>query len=655
MTNAKKVGKRLVSSVMAIIVCLALLMGATFAWFTDGESSDGNLIKSGVLNVTASWAEGTSDPASASWTSFEDGAIFKHENWEPGYTVARHVRIANEGSLALKYQVDIVPNSAVSELADVIDVYFVNPAVQVSNRAQIESEYFVGTLADLIAENDGAAHGVLLPEGLVASNANEVVGSVSGTIVLKMQESAGDKYQGTYLCTDFSIVVIATQYTYEQDDFGADFDENAEYKVPVSTAGALFSAIDKGEDVLLTSPLTVDSAMTSLMKARSGVSTFALAEDTEVITKDAYIDGNGITIYRSKELADKPIFQVADGYSLTLENITLDGGAVWGGDIDPTLCRGTVNKGMTTTGSIIALGKNSHVTLEEGAIVQNNDGQVAIHPNTRVGSTITVNGGEIINNHSAAGAIWGGGEITLNAGKISYNHGGIGGAIRAVTNIGTLLTMNGGEMNHNKSDDVGGAIWAGTSRSNNVYVLNGGEMAYNYSCKTGGAMYPGYYETVKIGGTFKMHDNDCAEDLGKAIRFYTYSSFYMTGGEIYNNGNKGNSIFLNNNTASITGGKIVDNFGYNGGLGLTWGNGQVDGVITYNLATNHNTAYLAKEFSTLKFSVNENNANFVNFNFKPASDYVYVEGDEDKLVCMNEGYETYWDATTKTFRLAQSK
>ena len=49
--------------------------------------------------------------------------------------------------------------------------------------------------------------------------------------------------------------------------------------------------------------------------------------------------------------------------------------------------------------------------------------------------------------------------------------------------------------------------------------------------------------------------------------------------------------------------------------------------------------------------MNESASNFSKFNFKPASGYVYTEGDEAKLVCMNPGYETYWDATTSTFRL----
>ena len=381
---------------------------------------------------------------------------------------------------------------------------------------------------------------------------------------------------------------------------------------------------------------------------------FALTQ-AYTITEDTVINGNGYTITRADGnplMRSTPhtgvMMTVAAGTTVELTDVILDGGAVWTGEINPVLQRGTVNSGITATGALVSTEANATIILGEGAVLQNNDGANAVNLGTRIGAKLIINGGEIINNSSAAGAIWGGGEIVLNSGKVNSNYGGIGGAIRVVTNIGTVLTMNGGEMNHNYSAGNGGAIWAGASRSNNVYVLNGGEMAYNYSATTGGAIYAGHYETVKIGGTFKMHHNSAPAH--GAIRFHDHASLVMTGGEIYENG--ANSLFLYNNSATITGGKISDSFGYSGGLGLTWGEAEVDGVISYNLFTNHNTAYLAENFNKLSFFVNEGNANFANFNFKPAAGYTYTEGDEAKLVCMNDDYKTVWNADAGVFKLA---
>jgi hypothetical protein len=61
-------------------------------------------------------------------TEASAGPIFNYDKWEPGYSVARHIKISNEGSLALKYKLTITANGEVSELADVIDVYYVDPA-----------------------------------------------------------------------------------------------------------------------------------------------------------------------------------------------------------------------------------------------------------------------------------------------------------------------------------------------------------------------------------------------------------------------------------------------------------------------------------------------------------------------------------------------
>jgi len=615
--NTKKTTKRaLLLSVLSLLLCISMLVGSTFAWFTDSVVSANNIIKSGNLDVEMMWANGKEDPATVTWKDASKGPIFNYTLWEPGYTEVRHVKISNEGTLALKYQLSIAANGEVTELAKVIDVYYIDPAVQIPNRAALANMQPMATLDGALANLKQTAYGELLP-----GEAHTV------TIALKMQETAGNEYQNLSIGSDFAVTLLATQLTYESDSFDNQYDKDAAVDyIPVSNQNELKIALaNKEPKILLTKNIEVDEMLN--------------------VAADTVINGAGFTISRAG-YADT-VLTVKPNVSLTLESVTVDGGAVWAGAVDPVLQRGTQNNGITATGALVATEAKATVTLNKGAVLQNNAGANAVNLGTRAGCKLIINGGEIINNASAAGAIWGGGEIVMNSGKVNSNYGGIGGAIRVVTNVGTVLTMNGGEMNHNYSADVGGAIWAGGTKSNNDYVLNGGEMAYNYSPVAGGAMYAGHYETVKIGGDFKMHDN--AAPAYGAIRFHDHASFQMTGGEIYDNG--ANSLFLNNNSASITGGKITDSFGYSGGLGLTWGEAEVDGVITYNLSTNHNTAYLAEEFNTLKFTVNEADEHFANFNFKPAAGYTYTEGDEAKLVCMNPGYSTYWDAATSTFRL----
>ena len=657
MTKQHSLKRSLIASAIILCVCFTSLIGTTFAWFTDSATSGSNVIEAGTLDIVLEYWDGDSwEDAEGVVLEFQKAGNYNGVEadvlWEPGCTYELpKIRVRNEGNLAAKILIRMNGIEGDEKLLEAITLKntitnIPQTVLDGSFGAQL-AQFNNATIDLMYGTPDGTIifDWSLMGQGHVSSNSGHTDTSPEFTISGHMDELAGNEYQGLMI-HGISITVLASQEVYEYDSNGREYDKYAplpdveEPAVAVSNAKYLAKAIEDGETNLeLSNDIVISEAIE--------------------ISDDVTINGNGYTFVRSMgvtpfslnapEVYTGAVFTVKNGATLTLEDVVVDGGAVWAGEFNPVLQRGTVNEGVTSTGALVVTEANSTIVLNEGAILQNNDGANAVNLGTRTGGKLIINGGEIINNHSAAGAIWGGGEITLNSGKINGNHGGIGGAIRVVTNIGTVLTMNGGEMNHNYSDGNGGAIWAGTSSSNNVYVLNGGEMAYNYSASTGGAIYAGYYETVKIGGTFKMHDNSCSADIGAEIRFHDHASLVMTGGEV--SSKYENALYLNNNSTSITGGKITGNFGYSGGLGLTWGDAEVDGVINFGLATNHNTAYLAAEFGTLKFTVNESAANFAQFNFKPAADYTYTEGDEAKLICMNEGYETYWDAEAGLFKL----
>ena len=209
----KRTKTKLVSSIVTLLICFAMLIGSTFAWFTDSVTSSGNIIKSGTLDVEMYWADGTKAPDSTTWADASTGAIFNYDKWEPGCVEVRHIKIANEGTLALKYQIKIVANGEVSDLADVIDVYYVDPAVQVSDRAQLTDANKLGTLTQVLANISTTASG-----NLKATEKHTI------TLALKMQESAGNEYQGLSIGTDFKVVLMATQDNVEEDAFDENYD-----------------------------------------------------------------------------------------------------------------------------------------------------------------------------------------------------------------------------------------------------------------------------------------------------------------------------------------------------------------------------------------------------------------------------------------------
>ncbi len=213
MTRRKSTKRALLLSALALLTCVSMLVGTTFAWFTDSVTSSGNIIKSGTLDIEMYWADGTEAPDSANWNDASQGAIFNYDLWEPGYTEVRHIKIENKGSLALKYQVNIVANGEVTDLADVIDVYYVDPAIQVANRTDLANAPKLGTLTEVLANINTTASGDL------EAGKNHTI-----TLALKMQETAGNEYQNKSIGADFSVQLLATQLDFEEDSFDKNYD-----------------------------------------------------------------------------------------------------------------------------------------------------------------------------------------------------------------------------------------------------------------------------------------------------------------------------------------------------------------------------------------------------------------------------------------------
>ncbi len=309
--------KTLVVSLVAIVICFTMLLGTTFAWFTDSVTSSNNIIASGSLDVNAYWMEGDKDPTDENnWIEFNGEPIFNNSNWESGHVEAKHLKIANEGTLAFKYQLHIVPNGSISPLADVIDVYFSLNAQATDRDTITNSNNIIGTLADVIAESDGAVHGILLPEGAQPNNANEVAGSVTASMAFKMRENVGNEYQGLSIGSNFDIQIIATQYSFEEDTFGNDYDADAEYPEFVST----YVPANTTEDTTLT---IGDVSVTIPAGAQAGsyrLEVADLTEQTNAETNETTLSMN-VSLFNGNEKASGETYPVAINVGV-LKNIT---------------------------------------------------------------------------------------------------------------------------------------------------------------------------------------------------------------------------------------------------------------------------------------------------------------------------------------------
>ena len=217
-------------NVLIVVLCIAMCVGATFAFFTSSVISSNNKVKSGRLNVDLQvLTKGTEDD----WVSIKkdkDPIFGKDLLWEPGYTAVKILRVVNSGDLAIKWEARYTSENEVTDLAKVIDVYLLRsetPIQYPTQRADLASwddwNDPVGTLDQFINNISDILKGELAG----TEDANNPNCAYFG-IALKMQESAGNEYQGDVL-GEFDIQIVATQLTSEQDFFGNDYDEDATF------------------------------------------------------------------------------------------------------------------------------------------------------------------------------------------------------------------------------------------------------------------------------------------------------------------------------------------------------------------------------------------------------------------------------------------
>ena len=268
MTSSKNTKRALLASVLSVVLCCAMLIGSTFAWFTDSVTSTGNKIVAGNLKVDLVHVGGGEDGTDVSIKENSDHKIFDYDKWEPGYTVMETLKVVNKGNLAFKFRLDAVAAGATAaptgeKLADVIDVYVyegdgIPTTASFADLTADDNWRKAGSLSTLMADPDGIARGVLLPKDEKPTN-GEPVEEVQMTVALHMQEDAGNAYQGLTLGR-LNFTLMATQYTYEEDGFGDDqYDKDAAIKT-ASSLEELFPDVDFdfGFNNVASEPISLD-------------------------------------------------------------------------------------------------------------------------------------------------------------------------------------------------------------------------------------------------------------------------------------------------------------------------------------------------------------------------------------------------------------
>ena len=459
-TNSKKA---LLSSAFALVLSVAMLIGTTFAWFTDTASTAVNKIVSGNLKVDIIGENSDShieklNFKKAAATDAEAGAAIL---WEPGCRyLTEGFRIANKGNLALKWKAQVNMNNIINgkvegstiakdgkSLLDVIDFYVVTSADE--NAEAVAIENFVGNLKKTETSEVYYIKGV-------------------------MQTTAGNDYQDLTL-DGITVTVIAAQDTVENDSFDNQYDKDAKYPI-----------------------VAMDTLQELINNAAEPVS----------VKLEGNIAGS-LTVPQDKDV------------TLDLNGFTLNGG-----DSHAILNRGTLCiKDSSGNGKIVASKANTSALRNiadcviEGGIFTRAEAEGNKWHTVENFGTMTFNGGKVIAEDGQSFAIVNGwnyidpGEqkATMTINNIDMKAGPNG--LKNCT--GGILTMNGGTLHCTgywglSNDSTGVATINGGKITSDSYIAisNGGaKMEINGGTFTGpqGSLYVQNYaqDTVVKGGSYQ--------------------------------------------------------------------------------------------------------------------------------------------------------
>ena len=477
MNNKRATKHALLTSVMALVMCVVMLVGTTFAWFTDTASTGVNKIQAGNLDVELEYkAPGTEVFAAATENTkvFKDGAL-----WEPGHVEYVVLKIRNAGNLALKYKLGINIAGETGSTNVYGDPFKLSDSIKFAvidgDKSTLGRDNLVAAATDskLIKDGYTSVETPLYPK--VETVVDNQPSEKTVTLVVWMPTDVGNEANhktGTAAPTiDLGISVAATQYTYEKDSFNDQYDKDAECPE---------------------------------------VQPVATLEQLQEVLKSDDINGKTIKLYDNLDnvtnlrISNKDIALDLNGKSMKTEHLQVNGSKI----VIKDTSEGGNGKIETTDSYAVVQAENSDVTIESGKFISsyNNVSGSGYAPVIQVrNSELTINGGYFENTNDV-------GSYNYLIKAPSYNRTEKttitinGGVFVSHRNYGYIVT---GDSDANVDVVINGGTF--TTEGNNSYLTNvKGNVVVNDCTFTAGNSVvfnipKGYTATVK-GGTFSVNN-----------------------------------------------------------------------------------------------------------------------------------------------------
>ena len=479
MTNRKNTRRALVMSALSLLLCCAMLVGTTFAWFTDSVTSARNTIQAGNLDVVLEYWDGDSYEEVTSATKlFNDAAL-----WEPGYTEVAYLKVSNAGTLALKYQLSVnVYDEVIGKTADGKDIKLSDHLVFSVVEKELASEAdeytreaartAAGNAMGLKSYNSGTK--ALQPKtATVASDKEDYI-----ALIIYMPETVANEanHDGVNVPSiELGVDLYATQVEAEDDSFGTDYDKDAWDKaLKVTSMDELKLALDTVEDgglivfgndiadtdgALLTDKNVTIDLNGNTFTVSEGASTsnrvFKITGNSNVVIKNGTLIANGTT-----DAGAYGTIRTEGAANVTLENLKLYN--YRGGGLNVKAVSGT-----TVTIN------NCEIYSQYGGGVEASGGNIVLN-NTKIEQKGVYNNGW----YSVAMEINSSGTITVNSGEYSGSaiatdaNAAAGNCVAFILSSGGTLTINGGTFNAVVAETAAASNFCGLIYADRAAVVN---------------------------------------------------------------------------------------------------------------------------------------------------------------------------------------
>ena len=293
MTTKRSTKRALLSSVLATVLCVAMLIGTTFAWFTDSVTSGKNKIVAGNLDVELNYWDGAAYKNAADVSLFNEDAL-----WEPGHTEVVYLQVKNAGTLALQYQLAVNPDveqMGINVYGDSFKLsdYLVFSAIEGKNAA--DGVY----TRDEARAAAGAVMGLgkyMTGDVVLEAGAEQYVALVV-YMPIDVGNAANYKTGTTPASIDLSVSLVATQTPKEEDSFGSDYDADAAYPFEINGETVYLEQTDNGlyknaEDPTDETNYVADQSSLQALRELVNVKNSEIAKSDVTLATDVTLDKN---------------------------------------------------------------------------------------------------------------------------------------------------------------------------------------------------------------------------------------------------------------------------------------------------------------------------------------------------------------------------